>query len=70
MYILNALKADIRPEFQELVSTSWVSPCWSELAGIIKEPYLVTGNWMRYKDGPAELVDYLFDFDDKKERKA
>jgi hypothetical protein len=53
-----------------LVSTSWVSPCWSELAGIMKEPYLVTGNWMRYKDGPAELVDYLFDFDDKKERKA
>jgi hypothetical protein len=36
----------------------------------MKEPYLVIGNWMRYKDGPAELVDYLFDFDDKKERKA
>ena len=25
---------------------------------------------MRYKDGPAKLVDYLFDFDDNKERKA
>jgi hypothetical protein len=36
----------------------------------MKEPYLVTGNQMRYKGGPAELVDYLFDFDDKKERKA
>ena len=34
------------------------------------EPYVVTGNRMRYKDGPAELVDYLFDFDDRKERKA
>ena len=34
------------------------------------EPHLVTGNRMRYKDGPAELVDYLFDFDDGKERGA
>jgi hypothetical protein len=34
------------------------------------EPYVVTGNRMRYKDGPAELVDYLFDFDDGKERGA
>jgi len=25
---------------------------------------------MRYKDGPAELVDYLFDFNDEKERGA
>jgi hypothetical protein len=36
----------------------------------MREPYLVTGQRMCYKDGPAELVDYLFDFDDEKERGA
>jgi hypothetical protein len=68
--VLNALKADIRPEFQEFVATSWVSPCWSELSSVMREPHLVVGNRMHYKEGPAKLVDYLFDFDDKQERGA
>ena len=65
---MGAAKASMWPKYQKSPPTSWVPLCYSELTHVMGEPYVVTGNRMRYKDGPAELVDYLFDFDDSKER--
>ena len=66
------LKDDIRPEFKESALAGMIPLCWDALAPIFQsgEPHLVTGNRMRVKQGPAELVDRLFDFSDGVHRGA
>jgi hypothetical protein len=65
-FIGNAIKGDLKPEYQQRALDGQVALCWDELsnAWAVGQPRLVVHSATRYKDGPMQLVDYLFDSDD------
>jgi hypothetical protein len=66
----SAIAKDLKPERQQQALNGQLSLCWDELldASAVGRLRLVRGNNMQYKNGPAGLVDYLFDFGDARAR--
>ena len=66
----SAIKEDLKPEYLQRGLAGQIPLCFDELAiaYAIGPPHLVAGNRMKYSNGPMELVDYLFDFEDNKAR--
>jgi hypothetical protein len=64
--IFAQLKQDIKPKYQKAALAGEIPLCWDALCRVLSTgpPHLVSGNRMKYKAGPAELVNDLFDFDD------
>jgi hypothetical protein len=65
-FIGNAIKGDLKPEYHQRALDGQIPLCWDELsnAWAVGQPRLVVHSAMQYKDGPMELVDYLFDSND------
>lgn len=70
--VFTYLHDEIKPEYQKLAHSGRVLLRWDQMQDLLitGHPHLVSGNCMRYKAGPAEVVDYLFDFDEDVEDKA
>ena len=61
---------DLKPDYRERALNGQIPLCWDELsnAWLAGRPYQVTGNRMLYRNGPMQLVDYLFDHNDTQVR--
>lgn len=68
--LLNLLRKDIKPEYLEAAQRGEIALSYEMLQSALKaEPHPVRGNRMRFKS-VEPLVDFLFDFDDKLERRS